>query len=163
MIVQPGPLRIVYIRPISKQSLAVASLGRSNAYGHPHPETLALLAHRQIPLLRTDLAGTVTVVSDGKNWRVVGPRQRARGPPAPDEPVVPARLKNHEGGKEGPGTLVDLNAASLEALEALPGVGPVIARRIIAGRPYRGVDDLRRVEGIGAKRLEQIRPLATAR
>jgi competence protein ComEC len=46
--------------------LAVASLGKSNDFGHPHPETLALLARYQIPLLRTDLAGTVTVVSDGR-------------------------------------------------------------------------------------------------
>jgi competence protein ComEA len=38
----------------------------------------------------------------------------------------------------------------------------VIARRIIEGRPYRSVDDLDRVKGIGKKRLEAIRPLVTA-
>jgi DNA uptake protein ComE-like DNA-binding protein len=38
----------------------------------------------------------------------------------------------------------------------------VIARRIIEGRPYRSVDDLDRVKGIGEKRLEEIRPLVTA-
>jgi competence protein ComEA len=40
-------------------------------------------------------------------------------------------------------------------------VGPVIARRIVEGRPYRSVDELGRVNGIGKLRLEQIRSLVT--
>ena len=55
--------------------LAVASLGAGNEYGHPHPETLSLLARYEIPLLRTDRDGTVSVVSDGKTWGEVVPRQ----------------------------------------------------------------------------------------
>lgn len=39
----------------------------------------------------------------------------------------------------------------------MPGIGPVLARRIIESRPYRSVDDLIRVKGIGAKKLEAIR------
>jgi DNA uptake protein ComE-like DNA-binding protein len=39
----------------------------------------------------------------------------------------------------------------------------VIARRIIEGRPYRTVDDLRTVKGIGEKRWTEIRPYVTAR
>jgi DNA uptake protein ComE-like DNA-binding protein len=38
---------------------------------------------------------------------------------------------------------------------------PGTDRRIVDGRPYRSVDDLERVEGIGRKRLEDIRPLVT--
>ena len=38
---------------------------------------------------------------------------------------------------------------------------PVIARRIIEERPYRSVDDLKRVKGIGRKWLAEIRPLVT--
>lgn len=52
-----------------------------------------------------------------------------------------------------------MNTASQKELETLPGIGPVIARRIIGGRPYRTVDELLRVKGIGAKRLEEMRPL----
>jgi competence protein ComEA len=54
---------------------------------------------------------------------------------------------------------VNVNTATTAELEALPGIGPVIARRIIEGRPYRSVGELDRVKGIGKKRLEEIRPL----
>jgi DNA uptake protein ComE-like DNA-binding protein len=45
---------------------------------------------------------------------------------------------------------------------ALPGIGKVLARRIVADRPYASGEDLGRVEGIGKKRLAAIRPLVTA-
>jgi competence protein ComEA len=54
---------------------------------------------------------------------------------------------------------INVNTASQAELEALPGIGPVIARRIIEGRPYRSVDDLEGVKGIGKKRMEEIRRL----
>ena len=56
-------------------------------------------------------------------------------------------------------TLIDINTASQVELEALPGVGPVIAQQIIAGRPYETVDELIRVKGIGKKKMAKIRPL----
>ncbi len=53
---------------------------------------------------------------------------------------------------------VDLNNASKEALETLPGVGPVLAQEIMRARPFRVIDDLDKVKGIGPKKLEKIRP-----
>lgn len=52
---------------------------------------------------------------------------------------------------------VDVNTAELPELESLPGIGPVLARRIAAGRPFGGVDDLDRVEGIGVVRMAALR------
>ncbi|MCI0573129.1 MAG: ComEA family DNA-binding protein [Myxococcaceae bacterium] len=57
--------------------------------------------------------------------------------------------------------VVNLNAATLEQLDALPGVGPKAAQAILAYRarkPFRRVEELVRVKGIGLKRLEQLRP-----
>ena len=54
---------------------------------------------------------------------------------------------------------IDINTASQGELEKLPGIGPVLARRIIEGRPYRSVDDLTQVKGIGERILGEIRLL----
>jgi competence protein ComEA len=56
---------------------------------------------------------------------------------------------------------VDVNAASLRLLETLPGIGPVMAARIVAARPFHTVDDLGRVAGIGPARLEALRGWVT--
>ena len=55
--------------------------------------------------------------------------------------------------------LVDVNTATHEELMALPGIGKVMAERIVTNRPFATVDDLRRVPGIGAKTLDKLRPL----
>ena len=55
-------------------------------------------------------------------------------------------------------SLLDLNTASKEELMSINGIGPIIAEGIIAGRPYKTVDDLLKVKRIGSKKLEKIRP-----
>lgn len=49
------------------------------------------------------------------------------------------------------GEPIDPNTASVDKIMLLPGVGEVLAERIVEGRPYRTVEDLRRVPGIGEK------------
>lgn len=62
---------------------------------------------------------------------------------------------------------LDINRATAEELELLPGIGAVLARRIVEYRQqvgrFHSVEELRQVRGIGAKRLEQIRPLVIVR
>ncbi|MCL2454586.1 MAG: ComEA family DNA-binding protein [Micrococcales bacterium] len=55
--------------------------------------------------------------------------------------------------------LVDINTASEAQLTALPGVGPVMAGRIVDARPFASVDELSRVSGIGPTVLGRLRPL----
>jgi competence protein ComEA len=60
--------------------------------------------------------------------------------------------------------IVNVNTASLEELQLLPGIGPSLAEEIVRHRqrygPFRAVDDLHAVPGIGPKRIEEIRPYA---
>lgn len=63
------------------------------------------------------------------------------------------------------GTLLNLNSADATAFENLPGVGPVLAQRIVQWRatngPFRSVDELSEVSGIGDSIMSQIRPMVT--
>ncbi|MFH8785152.1 ComEA family DNA-binding protein [Streptomyces roseoverticillatus] len=67
------------------------------------------------------------------------------------------------GGGLAPGGPVSLNSATVEQLDALPGVGPVLARHILDYRTqhggFRSVEELRKVNGIGSRRFTDLRPL----
>jgi hypothetical protein len=58
---------------------------------------------------------------------------------------------------------VDINHADLAELEGLPGIGPALAARMIAARPFATVDDLAEVKGIGPKTIDRLRPHIVAR
>ena len=73
-----------------------------------------------------------------------GGRVRRSRPAAPAEPI-------------------DINRASEPELVRLPGVGPALASRIVAARPFGDVDDLRRVRGVRAMLFERLRPFVVAR
>jgi len=59
------------------------------------------------------------------------------------------------------GEPIDLNTADRAALEALPGIGPALAGAIIAARPFKSVDDLKNVKGIGQSKFDGIKNLVT--
>jgi endonuclease YncB( thermonuclease family) len=71
----------------------------------------------------------------------------------------PAQPADRSAGKmPASGAKLDVNNASIGALQEVPGIGLVLAKRIIDARPFKSADELQRVKGIGAKRYAQLRP-----
>jgi len=60
-------------------------------------------------------------------------------------------------------TAMDVNTATFEELQKLPGIGPKLAERIIAHRPFKTLADLDRVPGIGPATLKRLEPLILVR
>jgi len=60
-------------------------------------------------------------------------------------------------GSEGSFSQININTASEEILDSLPGVGPVTAQKIINGRPYSSIDELLSRKIVGSKVFEQIK------
>ncbi|KUO13965.1 DNA-binding protein [Streptomyces sp. DSM 15324] len=82
------------------------------------------------------------------------------GGPAPPEPATAPGPGAAPGAPSAP---VSLNTATVEQLDTLPGVGPVLAQHIVDHRTrnggFRSVDELREVDGIGERRYADLRPL----
>ncbi len=103
------------------------------------------------------LAGTAMPEATGPApGQIAAPPKRADAV-EPDTASTAATSK----GKSAAGGLVNLNTATQAELETLPGIGKVLAGNIIGQRPFKSVDELDNVPGIGEKRLEAVRNLVT--
>jgi competence protein ComEA len=98
------------------------------------------------------------ILHDGDKVRVP---VRGEVPPSGNGPTTPG---TRAGAGAAGGSLIDLNHASAEQLDTLPGVGPATAAKIIAAReeqPFATVDDLGARKVVGAATLEKLRALVT--
>jgi competence protein ComEA len=102
-----------------------------------------------------DAVNLARKLTDGEQVRIPGPGDPA--PPLPPDAAAPTQGVT-------PSAPLDLNTATLEQLDALPGVGEVTAGRILAYRsahPFTTVDQLLEVPGIGERRFDQLKDLVT--
>jgi len=99
-----------------------------------------------------DTVNLAAPIADGE--QIVVPRRGAVGTPAAGPPAVGS----------SPSAPLDLNSATAEQLDALPGVGPVTAQKILDYRQKHGafssLEELDAIPGIGPARIEQLRDAA---
>lgn len=99
--------------------------------------------------LLTGVLAVATIVS-------AAPRKKA----AADQSNTAAQTSTGNKGKPAPSAPVDLNSAGEKDLDALPGVGPATAKKIIDHRPYQSIEDLAKA-GVARKEIDRIRPMVT--
>ncbi|HEX2293525.1 MAG TPA: ComEA family DNA-binding protein [Gaiellaceae bacterium] len=145
----PAPRLVVHV---------VGAVRRPGLYRLEHGSRIADAVRRAGGATRRadlSLVNLAAQVSDGT--QVVVPRRVVVAAGAGPEGSVPA------GGEVPAAGPVHLNTATVEQLDALPGVGPVTAQKIVDYREQHGafssVDDLDAIPGIGPARLEQLRDL----
>ncbi|WP_405017405.1 ComEA family DNA-binding protein [Kitasatospora sp. NBC_00070] len=105
-----------------------------------------VLAGGPLPDTTTDGLNLARVLTDGEQILVGGGAVAAAAP----------------GARAGP---VNLNLATREQLDSLPGVGPTLAQRILQHRqehgPFRSLDQLRQISGIGDRKYAELKALLT--
>jgi len=113
------------------------------------------------PIPHDPIPVTDTVSAEGETQPPILPRDEATLVARPAQRMAsPAPTAGRAQEKQGK---LDLNRATAEELQGLPGIGPVLAQRVVDQRTTHGlfhtVDDLRDIKGIGKKRMDQLRPL----
>ena len=148
---RPG---LVELAPGARVADAVAAAGGVTSRADAASVNLArpVLDGEQVVVLRRGAAG--------------GPGPAPGTGPAPGPGAAPGEAAGAPGSRGTTNPLVDLNAATLDTLDSLPGIGPVLAQRILDWRTAHGrfssVEELGEVSGIGEATLGDLRPLVTA-
>ncbi|WP_342505728.1 MBL fold metallo-hydrolase [Sporosarcina sp. FSL K6-2383] len=119
--------------------IAIYSAGVDNSYGHPDVEVVDRISERDVPLYGTDTHGTIIVETDGKTYTVMTQKQ--------------GTLSQQSVGK----SCLDINTANAEELQEITHIGPAFAKALIELRPYRTVDELTNIKGVGPGRLHDIK------
>ncbi len=121
--------------------VGVVQVGEDNRFGHPHPEVKEGLAEEGTEIFRNDLHGNIVIKTDGEEYWVEKETERAK-----------------ETEKED---LININESSPAELKDLPGIGEVLAERIVEYREIHGsfssYEEIKKVRGIGPGTLERIK------
>ena len=139
------------------------AVGRPGLYRVPEGSRVAAAVDAAGgPSGRAELAGVNLAAPLQDGQQVVVPlRTRGGGGGAAAGAAGAAAPGSAAPGSAVPGAKLSLSTATVEQLDALDGIGPTLAQRIVEYRDahggFRSIDELREVEGIGEKRFESLR------
>jgi competence protein ComEC len=140
--------------------VAIYSASATNQYGHPHAEVIDRLNSAGVEVYGTAVHGTVTVTTDGSSYRVTAGQAASPIAPVAPAPAPPSAAPPAASGCQ-PGQ-VDINSAGFDALQRIIHIGPERAQQIPNLRPFRSVDAMDRISGIGPARLADIKAQGVA-
>ena len=144
---RPAPAPV--IPALEKTSVTVSIAGEvktPGAYTLPFGSRVAALiaaAGGYSAQAEPSLVNPVQILTDGDQVRV-------------PSKFAALTLKAATAPRKTPAGRVNVNTASPTELEVLPGVGPKMAAKIVAGRPFAGMADLDKVKGIGPSMLKKL-------
>lgn len=125
-----------FLKAVSPE-VAVYSAGKGNAYGHPHAEVIAAAENAGAKVYGTDVNGTVVLETDGKTYKISTERAGT---------VM-----------EGENRCININVASSAELQGIEGIGPSLADAIIKERPFKTIEELDEIKGIGKGKIDAIK------
>ena len=165
---EPAPLTIITPAPRPTATLAALVVDIRGAVAKPGVYTLAAgsrvqdalaLAGNPLPNAETRSFNLARKINDGEQIYVPLIGEATAVPPTPAKGGPSTAATKTPIGK------INVNTATLEELDLLPGIGPAIAQRIIDYRKENGVfkqiEDLKKVRGIGDSIFDQIKELIT--
>lgn len=137
---------------------AIYSAGEDNKYGHPDQEVVSLFEEKGIELYGTDVHGTITVETDGKEATLTTDDQDGEVEPGNKKSAAEGSSYDKDENSETESVAcIDINEASEAELTDIKHIGEKRAEDLIEARPFDSLDDLSRVDGIAEVRLEEIK------
>lgn len=137
--------------------VAIFSAGVDSQYGHPHQDVIERLKQSGVKIYGTATDGNILVTTDGKTYSINTGKKKSVSKERSKTNSPSNHKKTTQSEKKPSDNCININQASAEDLQKITNIGPKRAEDVIANRPYKKLDELSKVNGIGEVRLQEIK------